>query len=117
MKKIVRSTLDRYLGGKSEQEAKETKKQVDKLLRLAFKRNFSRELYFSDLSKFHSMYFNTLSKSQYPTRTEFRGEIAEQYVDKLTAYQIALLCWGNDNWFGGEVVTQGNTFGVTIYTD
>lgn len=117
MSKIIRSTLDRYLGGKSVEEAKETKKQVDELLRLSFKRNFSNKLYFEDMTKFHSIYFTTVSSSQHGSTMEFRGEIADKFIGKLTAYQIALLCWGSDNWFGGDVTIRDNQFSVTIYTD
>ena len=117
MENVIRVPLEAYLGGKNEKEAKKTKKEVDKLLRLTFKRNFNKQLYFADLSKFNSIFFNTLHRNDKRTFTIFRGEITDKYIGKLTAYQIALLCWGNDNWFGGEVVIQGNSFEVTINTD
>ena len=50
------------------------------------------------------------------TKADYTGYLKEEYLD-LSALDVAMLCDGGFNWFGGSSELIGNNFNVTVYID
>lgn len=49
-------------------------------------------------------------------KVDYSGYLKDEYSD-LSALDVAMLCDGGFNWFGGSSELIGNNFNVTVYID